>query len=155
MARLLRSAVMLAAVLALVAGSGCGSDAKSSNDYVDALNKVQTDFANSVSSSTAAPTSGSSEQRAEAVFAKLDTAIAKLITDLKDVTPPDKVKNLHHALITEMTQFKAQVRKAGAALSSGDPQKILKAQSQFATDASALGNKIGQTIQGINDKLHG
>jgi histidinol-phosphate/aromatic aminotransferase/cobyric acid decarboxylase-like protein len=149
-----RAAFLLVAVLALVAGTGCGSDTKSSNDYVDALNKVQNDFANSVSSSTAAPSSGSSEEKAQAVFTRLDAAIGKLIDDLKKVTPPDKVKSLHSQLVREMTQFKAQVKKAGDALRSGDPQKIVKAQTRFATDASALGNKIGDTIQGINDELH-
>jgi hypothetical protein len=152
MSGVLRSALLLGAVLALVAASGCGGDTKSSNDYVESLNKVQTDFADSVQK-TSAPSSGSSTDQAQAVFDNLDEAIDKLISDLKGVEPPDKVKDLHNDLITEMTQFQAQVKTAGAALKSGDPTKIVAAQKQFAADASTLGTKIGQTIQGINDKL--
>lgn len=155
MSRLVRSALLLGAVLALVAAAGCGSDTKSSNDYVTSLNKVQTDFADSVTKMTASPSSGNSEQKAQKVFANLKTAIDKLISDLKGVKPPDKVKDLHQQLISEMGQFDKEIQKAGDALESGDPQKILSAQSQFATKASSIGAEIGQTIQGINKKLQG
>jgi hypothetical protein len=151
MKSLLRLTLLLATVLALVAATGCGSDTKSSNDYVTALNKVQTDFAASVSKTSAA---GSGTQAAD-VFTNLSTAIDKLIADLKGVEPPDKVKDLHNELISEMTQFKSQVEAAGASLKSGDAQKIVAAQTKFATEASQLGTKIGQTIDGINKKLQG
>ena len=151
MKRLLRAALVLTAVLALVAAAGCGSDTKSSNDYVNALNKVQTDFADSVSKTSAAGSGG----KAADVFTNLSTAIDKLIADLKGVEPPDKVKDLHNELISEMTQFKSQVEAAGASLKSGDAAKIVAAQTKFATEASALGTKIGQTIDGINKKLQG
>jgi hypothetical protein len=54
-----------------------------------------------------------------------------------------------------MGQFKTAVQKAGASLKSGDPAKIAAAQTGFATNASAIGGKIGTTIEGINKKLHG
>jgi hypothetical protein len=150
MIRLFRGALLLVAVLALVAGSGCGSDTKTSNDYVKSLNKVQTDFADSVGKTTSA--SGGKPQD---VFTKLGTAIDKLIADLKGVQAPDKVKSLHNDLIAEMTRFKAEVGKAGSALSSGDAAKITAAQTTFATKATAIGTQIEATIQAINKKLQG
>src|SRR3954452_10232411 len=100
----LRAALVLATVLAVVAATGCGSETKTNNEYVSSLNKVQTDFGDSVNKMTAAPSSGSSEEQAQKVFANLKTAIDKVISDLKDVKPPDKVKDLHDQLIAEMGQ---------------------------------------------------
>ena len=155
MTRLLRSALLLATALALVAGSGCGSDTKASNDYVGAINKAQTDFAASITNMKATPAGTGAKQAAGDVFANLKTAIDKVISDLKAVKAPDKVKDLHNELISELGTFNGAVQKAGTALKTGDPQKILKAQSTFATDASTVGTKLGQTIQAINTKLQG
>ena len=49
MTRLLRVALVGVLALSLVAGAGCGGDTKKKDDYVDAVNKVQTDFATAVS----------------------------------------------------------------------------------------------------------
>jgi hypothetical protein len=78
-----------------------------------------------------------------------------VISDLKAVEAPDKVKDLHNQLISQLESFNSAVQKTGAALKTGDPQKILKAQSTFATNASTVGTKMGQTIQAINTKLQG
>jgi hypothetical protein len=156
MTRLRRVALLLATALALVAGSGCGSsDTKTSNDYVGAINKAQTDFAASVTNMNATPAGTSSKQAAGDVFANLNTAIDKVISDLKAVKAPDKVKDLHNRLISQIGTFNGAVQKAGAALKTGDPQKILKAQSSFATNASTIGTRLGRTIQAINTKLQG
>jgi hypothetical protein len=103
----------------------------------------------------ATPAGTGSKQAIGDVFANLNTAIDKVISDLKAVKPPDKVKDLHNELISQLGTFNGAVQKAGVALQTGDPQKILKAQSTFATDASTVGTKLGQTIQAINTKLQG
>ena len=155
MTSLVRAAVVTAALLSLVVAAGCGSDTKTSNNYVDALNKVQTDFANNVQKVGSAPSSGSDPAAAaKKTFADLKTAIDKVISDLKGVTPPDKVKDLHNQLISEMQDFNKQVQAAGDSLNSSDPQKILAAQSKFASAASSIGTKISKTISDINTKLH-
>src|SRR5689334_8407609 len=156
MTSLLRLAVAGLAVLALVAGAGCGGDTKSSNDYVSAVNKVQTDFANNVRKVGSSTPNGSDPgAAAKKTYADLGTAIDKAISDLKGVEAPDKVKDLHNELISEMEAFKSQVSDAASSLSSKDPQAIVKAQTKFATSASALGTKIAQTIDNINKKLQG
>lgn len=156
MTSLLRAAVVCAAVLSLVAAAGCGSDTKSSNDYVSAINKVQTDFANNVQKVGSTPSTGSDPAAtAKKTFTDLKAAIDKVIADLKDVKPPDKVKSLHSELVSEMQQFGDQVKSAADSLSSKDPQAILSAQSKFATSASTLGTRISKTIADINTKLQG
>jgi hypothetical protein len=156
MTSLLRVAVVIAAALSLVAATGCGGgDTKESNDYVSEINKVQTDFANSVQKVGTSSSAGSDPAAAaKKTFNDLSAAIDKVIADLKGIEPPDKVKDLHDDLISEMQQFNSQVGKAADSLSSKDPQAILKAQSQFASSASALGTKISKTITDINTKLH-
>jgi hypothetical protein len=150
-----RAAIVCVAALALLVGAGCGGDAKESNDYVRAVNKVQTEFANSVQKAGSSSGSSSSDPAAAAkkTFADLNAAIDKVVSDLKAVDPPDKVKSLHNDLITEMTQFQAQVKAAGDSLSSKDPQTIVSAQSKFASSASTLGSRISKTISDINAKL--
>ena len=155
MTYLMRLAIVTVAALSLIVGSGCGSDTKKSNDYVNAINKVQQDFATNVqkvgsaSSNSSDPLAG-----AQKTFADLKAAIDKAIADLKSVSPPDKVKDLHSQLIGEMNQFAQEVQSAGDSLKSKDPQKILQAQSKFATDAGSIETKVTQTIDQINTKLH-
>ena len=155
MTSLVRTAAVCLAVLSLVAVAGCGSDTKSSNQYVEAINKVQQDFANNVQKVGQSSAGSDPQAAAKKTFSDLKTAIDKVIADLQGVKPPDKVKDLHNQLISEMKEFDDQVKSAGDSLSSKDPQAILKAQTQFATSASTLGAKISKTIDDINTKLHG
>jgi hypothetical protein len=158
MTSLARVALACLAALTLVAGVGCGSsDNKSSNDYVGAVNKVQTDFADNVKKVGSSSPSGSSDPAtaAKQTFSDLEDAIDKAISDLKGVEAPDKVKSLHNELISEMETFKSQVTEAGSSLDAKDPQTIVKAQTKFAQSASTLGTKISQTIDAINQKLQG
>jgi hypothetical protein len=155
MSSLARAALVSLAALALLVGTGCGGDTKEANDYVSAVNKVQTDFAKSIQKAGASSASKSSDPTAAAkeTFADLNTAIGKVVSDLKAVDPPEKVKDLHDDLISEMTEFQRQVKAAGESLSSKDPQTITTAQSKFAASASTLGTRISKTIDDINAKL--
>jgi hypothetical protein len=157
MTSLARVALACLAALTLVAGVGCGSsDTKSSNDYVSAVNKVQTDFADNVRKVGSSSPSGSDPAAAaKKTFSDLQSAIDKAISDLKGVEAPGKVKSLHNELISEMETFKSQVNEAASSLDSKDPQTIVKAQTKFAQSASTLGTKISQTIDSINKTLHG
>ena len=150
-----RLVIVTVAALALVVGSGCGSDTKKSNDYIKQINKVQQDFATNVQKVGSSASAGSDPlASAQKTFADLKTAIDKAISDLKAVSPPDKVKDLHSQLVAEMNQFSQEVKTAGDSLKSKDPQKILQAQSKFATDAGSIETKVTQTIDQINTKLH-
>jgi hypothetical protein len=146
--------VVCLAALALVA-AGCGGDTKKSNDYVDAVNKAQTDFADNVQKVGSGSTAGGDPAAAaKKTFSDLGGAIDKVISDLKAVKPPDDVKDLHNQLISELAEFGSQVKEAASSLSSSDPQTIASAQSKFASSASSLGTRISKTISDINTKLH-
>src|SRR5262245_41745966 len=126
MTPLVRAVVVCAAILSLLGAAGCGSDTKESNDYVAAINKVQTDFANNVQKVGTSSEAGSDPAAAaKKTFNDLSDAIDKVIADLKDVDPPNDVKDLHNELISEMEEFNSQVGKAADSLDSKDPQAIL------------------------------
>jgi hypothetical protein len=149
-----RALAVCVAALVLVAAPGCGSDKKASNDYVDAINTAQTDFAASIKQLGNAPSGTDPAQAAKKTFSDLNAAIDKVIKDIKAVKPPAKVQSLHNQLVTELQKFGRQVNVAGASLASGDAKKILAAQQKFARNASALGTQISSTISDINTKLH-
>ena len=154
MTPLARAAVLCLALLSLVA-AGCGNDSKATNDYVSAINKVQTDFANNVRQVGSRPAGGDPAKAAKNTFTSLQATIDKAIADLKGVKAPDKVQSLHNDLIAEMTQFENDVKAAGDSLKSKDPKAIAAAQSKFASSSSSLGTRISQTISEINKKLRG
>ena len=158
MGSLLRAITVTMVAISLVVASGCGgSSTSSANDYVKQINKVQTDFANSLSASASSGTTSSSDPLAGAkdTFKKIDDGLNKVVAQLKGITPPDKVKSEHQQLITEISSLDQEVKKIGSTVSSGDLKKIAAAQTTFATKATQLQNQFTQTIDSINKKLQG
>jgi hypothetical protein len=153
MTSLVRASAVGLAALSLVA-AGCGSDTKAKNDYVDAVNKAQTEFADNIQKVGSSTPSGSDPAAgAKQTFTALGAAIDKVIADLKAVEPPDDVKDLHNKLISQLNDFGGQIDQAASALGSGDLKAIAAAQAKFAQSASSLGTEISKTISDINTKL--
>ena len=155
MTSLLRAAVVCLGAVCLVA-TGCGSDTKKSNDYIDAVNKVQTTFVSDVKKvGSSAPAGSDPAAAAQKTFTDLQAAVEKAINDLRGVTPPAKVKTLHSQLVQEMADFDSQVKTAGASLKSKNAQKILAAQTKFAAAAGSIETRLSTTLDAINKKLRG
>jgi hypothetical protein len=149
---------MLAAglCLALVAASGCGGSGsgtgkKEATRYTEAVNKVQTDFAASLTNAESKRTTNSkaASRQLEAVKTALDKAVA----DLKAVKPPDKVAKLHNDLVAEMTQLDKGIGDAATALSAGNAKTLQQAQSKLSSELGNLGTRVQATIAAINRKL--
>ena len=138
----------LAAALSLVAAAGCGGDTASKNDYVEAVNKAQTDFASSVGN-----VQGGATDDPKAIFDRLEKGLDKIVADLEKVEPPDEVKDLHEKLIADFGKFSTVVKDAGEAIGSGSQKKILEAQQKFGTEAAEIGGRVSATITEINSKL--
>src|SRR4051794_33263370 len=131
MTRLLRVGLVVALVMSLIAAAGCGgSDTKKSNDYVKDINQIQTEFAASITKVQS--NAGTGTEAVQNTFTGMQDAIDKVIKDLENIKPPDKVKDLHNKLIKELETFNKAVANAADAVTSKDPQKILAAQSSFA-----------------------
>jgi hypothetical protein len=153
MSQILRLALLAALALSLVA-VGCGDDTASKNEYVDAVNKAQTDFAGAVSKIQADASSASPDQ-AKQVFDDLAGEVDKVVSDLEAVEPPEDVSDLHNQLVDQMGSFGDSIREAGDSIDGGDPQAIVEATTKFAQEVSKLGTDISKTIDEINQQLQG
>jgi peptidoglycan hydrolase CwlO-like protein len=144
--------VPLVVALALVA-SGCGSDTKEANDYVDAVNKAQTDFATKFDQLSGQITSTSTAAQDRQTLDGFKQAIDKVVADFRAVKAPDKVKPLHDQLISEISAYGREIDKAKGAFSDDDPQAIVKAQADLVSAVTRVQSQINKTIADINKKL--
>ena len=138
--------------LALVV-SGCGSDTKAANDYVDAVNKAQTDFASTFDRLSSRITSTSTAAQDRQTLDGFRQAINKVVGDFRAVKVPSKVKPLHDRLIAEVSAYGVQIDKAKGAFSDDDPKAIVKAQTDLVNAVTKVQAQINQTIADINKKL--
>ena len=144
--------VLLVVALAL-AVSACGSDTKASNDYVDQVNKAQNDFAATFDKLSSKITSTSTATQDQKTLAGFRQAVDKVVADLNSVTPPDKVKDLHGRLVSEISSYGTEIDKAKKAFATNDPKAIIKAQTELVSAVTQVSTKINATIDAINKKL--
>jgi uncharacterized phage infection (PIP) family protein YhgE len=147
-----RLAPVLVLVVALLA-SGCGSDTKTANDYVDSVNKAQNDFAATFDKLSSKITSTSTAQQDRQTLDGFKQAVDKVVADLKSVKVPSKVKDLHGQLVAEISDYGTEIDKAKEAFSGNDPQAIIKAQTQLVSAVTRVSAQINRTIDQINEKL--
>jgi hypothetical protein len=107
---------LIVVALALVA-SGCGSDTKSANNYVDAVNRAQSEFATKFDQLSGQITSTSTAAQDRKTLDGFRQAIDKVVADFRAVRAPSKVKPLHDKLIAEVSAYGAQIDKAKGAFS--------------------------------------
>ena len=143
---------VLLLVVALLA-SGCGSDTKAANDYVDSVNKAQNDFASTFDRLSSKITSTSTAKQDQATLDGFRQAVDKVVADLRAVKVPSKVKDLHGQLVSEISAYGKEIDKAKAAFAANDPQAIVKAQTQLVSAVTRVSAQINQTIDAINKKL--
>lgn len=147
-ARLLTLAATVAAAgLLLVA---CGSSAN--NDYVDSVNNVTSQLQSDVSQISNDATVKSPRQAAD-VFSQVAVKIDAAAADLENITPPDKVSNLHTRLVSEMKQLGSEAKGASDAIDAGGPAATPGVLSQFVAQARRLDAQIRLTINQINADL--
>ena len=138
--------------LALVV-SGCGSDTKAANDYVDAVNRAQNEFASKFDQLSGQITSTSTAAQDRQTLDGFRQAINKVVGDFRAVKVPSKVKPLHDRLIAEVSAYGVQIDKAKGAFSDDDPKAIVKAQTDLVNAVTKVQAQINQTIADINKKL--
>jgi uncharacterized phage infection (PIP) family protein YhgE len=144
-------------VLALLAlggvVAGCGSDTKAANDYVDAVNRAQNDFARTFNRLRGQVTSTSTPEQDRKTLDGFKRAVEKVVGDLRAVEPPSKVKALHGQLVAELASYGTEIDKTKRALVKGSPKAIIKAQTQLQTAVTRVNQQIQRTIDAINKKL--
>jgi hypothetical protein len=146
------SPVLVAVAVALLI-SGCGDDSKEANDYVAAVNQAQTDFATTFDRLSSRITSTSTPEQDQRTLDGFKTAVDKVVVDLRSVTVPSEVKDLHGRLIREISAYGKEIDKAKAAFADDDAQTIVRAQGQLATAVTRVSTQIKRTIDAINAQL--
>lgn len=148
-----RLAPVLAALALGVVVAGCGSDTKAANDYVDAVNRAQNDFASTFDRLSSQITSTSTAQQDQRTLNGFKRAVDKVVGDLRAVEPPSKVEDLHRELVGEISSYGKEIDKAKSAFANGKPKAIIKAQTQLVTAVTRVSGQINRTIDAINKKL--
>jgi hypothetical protein len=148
----MRAALVLALCAVLL--GGCGGDTKSKNDYVNKVNRAQSDFVAVVDDSESRITGDASDKDTAAQLDMIRTAAAKVVVELRAIKPPDKVRDLHADLVGEAQGLVTAFRKAADAYRSGEPSKILSAKVDLSKDVTRVNAQLSATIQALNNKLH-
>jgi hypothetical protein len=144
---------LLAAVAIGAVAAGCGTDTKAANDYVDAVNRAQNDFARTFDRLSSQITSTSSPEQDQRTLEGFRRAVDKVVGDLRAVQAPDKVTTLHDRLIAEISSYGEEIDKAKSAFVNGSPKQILKAQTDLYSAVTRVSGQINRTIDAINKKL--
>src|SRR6185436_20162999 len=101
----------LGGIVAAALLAGCGSgNVDEANRYVDAVNRAQTQFTGTMDRLSGRITAGSSSRADTRVLRSFDTAVARVVGDLRDIEPPERVAQLHRRLVGEMDSYGLRVR---------------------------------------------
>jgi hypothetical protein len=143
----------IALAVAAIAVSGCGSDVKARNDYVDAVNKAQNGFATSFARLSRRITSTSTPAQDQRTLNGFKRAVDRAVTQLRAIEVPESVKGQHAQLVNEIAAYGREIDKAKKAFRSSSPQDVIKAQTQLVSAVTRVSAQINHTIDQINTKL--
>ena len=142
-----------AVVLAVALGAaGCGGSVEKSNTYVDQVNLAQTQFASSFTQLSREITASSTPAHDRKTLRAIQGSIAKTVTVLRAIHPPDKVKTLHGDLVDAIAGYGDALGTAEKNL-SGTVAEATRAQAQLATDTGRASTQVTAAISAINQKL--
>ena len=132
---------------------GCGKDTKAANDYVDAVNRAQNQFASTFDRLSGRINGTSTPEQDQQTLDGFGQAVYKVVGDLKAVKVPDKVKGLHNQLVSQISAYGKEIDKAKQAFADDQPQAIVKAQADLVSAVTRVQSQINTTISDINKKL--
>jgi hypothetical protein len=147
-----RVGVLLALMLAVVAGCGGGKDRDA---YAKALNKAQAGLTQRFAALQSRITPTSNAAQDSKTLRAYEAAVATTVSDLRAVDPPDGLAPLHRRYVDEVAAYGSALRKARAELNRDDARAILAAQGRLRSAVTAAGRRLDVTIQAINQKLKG
>jgi hypothetical protein len=150
--RIVALAALLFGAIALGAcGGDDGRDAK--NAYVRQVNAAQTGFANTVSAVSQEITPKSSASQDRRTLQRFQSAIEDVVKQLRGIEVPTDVEAEHKQLISAMTGFGSEIRKATAVLRNPTTRRVDEARLTTATAPHTDNGQIDAAIAAINSKL--
>jgi hypothetical protein len=147
---------VLIALCAALALGGCGSQkTQRANDYVNAVNRAQNEFAATFNKLEGQITAKSTARQDRSTLKKFEQAIDRVVAQLRAVRAPQNVRALHAQLITAIASYRDAVEKARRAFATKDRDKLVRAQQSLVRSVTRISERITRTINEINAKLHG
>jgi hypothetical protein len=147
-------ALLLTAVCAIgLTACGGTKERDEKNAYVKAVNAAQNEFSAEVASVASRITEKSSSRQDRQTLADFQSAIDDVVSQLRGIKVPSDVDSEHKQLVTAMSGFGAQIRKATAALSNPSTPAIAQAQAEISTATQQVNARIDSAIAAINAKL--
>jgi len=143
------------AIAAIFGATACGADkaAEQRNTYADQVNRAQNNFAQSFKSLSRRITSTTTPGQGRRTLQGFEDAVDQVVTDLRHINAPADVQPLHRRLITEISDYGREIRRAKRAFATGAPQRILDAQSKLVAATTRISSRINRTIAAINRQL--
>ncbi len=151
----LRIVALICALLPALGLGACGGAAEREalNAYVAKVNAAQNEFASEVTTVSQQITRKSSAAKDRKTLKKFETAIDDVVTDLRAIDVPQKVRTEHDQLVSAMADFGAQISTATTALDKPTTRSIAEAQRSIATATQTVNAQIDAAIAAINSKL--
>jgi hypothetical protein len=136
--------------------AGCGSNGvDEANTYVAAVNHAQNRFAGTMDRLSGRISSSSSPRADAQVLRTFDSALGRVLVELRAAKPPVKVAPLHHKLVGEMDAYGAQIRREARVLRRKDTTQLVAAQQRLLSATDQVSRAINATIDQINRELKG
>jgi hypothetical protein len=153
-ARLVRAlaAILLAGALGLLV-AGCGDGAKEKNAYVEQVNGAQKAFAerfDEIQSTLSTTSTPAEDRRALTAFGQ---ATDKVVRELRGITPPGEVQDLHARLIAAVASYGQELRRAQAQIRTDDATQVKQARTDLSTGVRRVQERIADAVSAINAKL--
>jgi hypothetical protein len=141
-------------LLAAALLGGCGSSGvDEANRYVDAVNHAQTQFAGTMDTLSGRISSSSTTRADARVLRRFDTALGRVMVELRRAKPPQGVASLHQRLVGDMNAYGAKVRHEAGVLGSKDTTRLVAAQQRLLTATDQVSRDINATVDRINRRL--
>jgi hypothetical protein len=151
--RVLPLLLVVAATTGLVA---CGNDdTEERNAYAGALNRVQSDFADSFRDLSGKITATTTPGQGRRTLQGFEDDVDAVVRDLRAIQAPDGIAPLHQRLISQIAGYRRAISRAKEAYASSSPRRILEAQTALVSATTAISGRINRTVAAINKGLQG
>jgi hypothetical protein len=146
-------AVLALALAAALGGCGGGTSGADETRYAQAVNEAQHGFARTLDRLSTSITATSTPRQDRRTLRSFARAVDAAVVELRRVTPPDRVKDLHGRLVGQVASYGRPIATARSAFATEDPRLIVAAQGRFVGAVTRTGERVNRTIAAINERL--
>ena len=144
-------ALVVLATGVVACGGDDGSSTSDKNDYIEAVNAAQKEFADGAAKLNLA--NPSSPEDFKKSLDGLDPLLSGIVADLEKIDPPEEVQAEHDKLTNSMREYQKTVNENKEGLTSGEQSATQESAQAIATASQQFSTEFDQTVNAINQKL--